>query len=50
MGCNCGSRKKTGSKTWQHVDSTGKVINTYASEYEARTAAARQAGTRVRPA
>lgn len=47
MGCNCGSKKGV-NRTWEHISSTGSLIKEYTAEWEARAAAARQPGTRVR--
>lgn len=48
MACNCGKSKKTATTSWSHIAPDGKVT-VYRSEFDARTAAAREGG-RVRPA
>jgi len=49
--CGCGgSKKSAGSQTYQHVGTDGRVIQVYSTETDARMAASKQPGTRVRPA
>lgn len=49
--CSCGSKAKSGGvQKFQHVGTNGKVIKTYSSETDARLAAAKVSGSRVRPA
>jgi hypothetical protein len=50
MACNCGANRLGGTKKYNHVDANGKVLKTYSSEMDARMAASRTPGTRVKVA
>lgn len=50
MACACGSGRLGTAQKYNLVDSSGKVIKTYSSEADARMAASRTPGSRVKPA
>jgi hypothetical protein len=50
-GCNCGSKKSGGTgQKFLLLDGSGSLVKVYSSETDARMAASKNPGYRVRPA